>query len=351
MKLLIINLGSTSSKIAVYEDENELFVKTVDHDASSLADFKTNLDQLEFRKNIILKGVSEAGFQMAEIDAICSRGGTLKPVKSGTYKINRAAVKDASAPELGGRHASTIGVLIADSLSAQYGIPAYFVDPVSTDELIDEARYTGFKGMERISMFHALNQKSAARRAADILGRSYEELNLIGVHMGGGVSVAAHRKGQVIDTYNVRDDGCFSMDRGGNLPTTDIVNLCFTGLTKQEVKKLFGSQAGVFSYLGTRDFREVETRVKNGDEEAEKVFKAMVYQHVKCIGAMAATMKFVVDGIFLTAGIAYSRMMCDAIKEYVEHLAPVIEIPGENEMRSLAEGALRVLRGDKAKEY
>lgn len=351
MYILVINLGSTSSKIAVYDGDREVFAKTAAHQAEALKAYRTDGAQLEFRKQVIFEMLSRAGFELSQFSAVCSRGGPLGPVESGTYRIDKAALKDALNPDIGGRHPSCLGVVIAYDISEKYNIPAYFVDPVSTDELIEEARVTGLKGMERISMFHALNQKAAARRAAAMLHKPYEDLNLIGVHMGGGVSVAAHRKGRVIDNYNVIDEGCFSMDRGGSLPTTDIVNLCFSGADKQAIKKMLGSEAGVYSYLKTKDFKEVEARVKSGDTKAARIFNAMVYQHVKCIGAMAAAMHFEVDAVFLTGGIAYSAMMCGALKAYIDKLAPVIELPGENEMKSLAEGVMRVMRGESAKSY
>lgn len=351
MYILVINLGSTSSKIAVYDKDTKLFLKNIMHEASDLVELKTTEEQKAFRKKVILKEIETAGYDLAAFEAICSRGGVLKPVKSGTYLIDENVVRDGENPEIGGKHPSCLGVLIAYELSVTYGIPAYFVDPVSTDELVDEARLSGFKGMERLSLFHALNQKAAARKTAEILGKPYESLNLIGVHMGGGVCVAAHQKGRVIDNYCVNDDGCFSMDRGGNLPTTALVDLCYSGKSKDEVKTLLKSQSGVYSYLGTKDFIEVEARVKAGDKEADLVFKAMVFQHAKCIGSMAAIMKFKVDAIFLTGGMANSAMLCDAIKAYIADLAPVYVLPGENEMESLAKGAVRVLQGESARVY
>lgn len=351
MKTLIINLGATSSKIAIYESENELFTKTISHDTSLMNQIKSHNEQLEFRKNTILNTLKIAGFTMEIIEAICSRGGPLKAVESGTYEIDPEVVKDAANPYVGGRHPSALGVEIAWQLAKEYHIPAYFADPVSTDELIDEARLTGLKGMCRDSMFHALNQKSAARQTACILGKRYNEVNLIGLHMGGGVSVAAHCHGSVIDNYNTMNEGCFSMDRPGSLPTMDVIELCFSGMSKPEIRKLIQSQSGVYSHLGTKDFKEAENRIKAGDAEAEKVFKAMVYQHAKCIGAMASALRYEVDAIFLTGGIAHSRMMCDGIKSYVGKLAPVIELPGENEMKSLADCVVRVLEGEPVKDY
>ena len=349
--ILIINLGSVSSKIAVFDNETSLFEKTIEHKAQDLACFDKILDQKEFRRTLIEQAVADAGYKMETFAAVCSRGGTLKPIQSGTYLIDEDVVADAVNPEIGGRHASTLGVVIASEIAKEYGIPAYFLDPVSTDEMTEEAHYTGYKGMYRQSMFHALNQKARGREVAQKLGKPYESLNLIGVHMGGGVDVSGHFQGRVIDTYDVRNDGCFSMDRCGNIPTTDVIDMCYSGLTKAEVKKKIFSEGGVFSYLGTKDFKEVESRVKNGDKEAEMVFRAMAYQHVKDIGTMAAALKFKVDAIFFTGGIAHSELFCNAMKEYIGDFAPVFVIPGENEMLSMAQGVTRVFAGGEVKKY
>ncbi|MBQ9814108.1 MAG: butyrate kinase [Lachnospiraceae bacterium] len=351
VRSLIINLGSTSTKIAVFEDSSPVFETTISHDAEKMSEYKKIIDQLLFRKEAITEEIKKAGFKLSDFDAICSRGGPLKPVESGIYLIDDDAVKDAADPEIGGRHPAALGVVIAGQMSKELGIPAYFVDPVSTDELVDEARYSGYKGIIRDALFHALNQKSMARKVAGIIGKPYEELNLIGVHMGGGVCVAAHCKGRVIDAYNVTDDGCFSMDRCGNLPTTEVLKLAYSGVPYDELKKKLTTQGGVYSYLGTKDFREVERRVTDGDEEARGVFNAMVFQHVKCIGAMAAIMKFKVDGIFLTGGIAFSDMMCNALKSYIDSFATTYILPGENEMQSLADGVMRISNGEIPKKY
>ena len=348
MRILIINLGSTSSKIAVYEEEQELFVQSVSHDASTLASLHGPEAHRAYRAQMLAQVLAQHDMAPESLDAVCSRGGPLKPVPSGTYRIDENVVSDATDPNVGGIHPSCMGVTIAFELSRKYGIPAYFVDPVSTDEMIEEARYTGYRGMERRSLFHALNHKSMARKAAACLGKPYEQVNLIGLHMGGGLSAAAHQKGRFIDVFNVRDEGAFGMDRGGSLPVTDVVDLCYSGLSRDEVRSRLIRRSGVCSYLETKDFREVELRIEHGDREAEAVFRAMIYQYAKDIGALAAVMHFEVDGIFLTGGIAYSRRVCEAIKAYVGKLAPVIELPGENEMESLALGALRVLRGEQA---
>ena len=351
MKVLIINPGATSTKIAVFDEDTEVFRRTIDHTTQQLAGFEHVVDQFAFRRGLILEALREQGYALSDFAAVCGRGGLLRHIPSGTYLINDRVIEDIQNPPYG-EHASNLGALLSKSIADEAGIPSYFVDPVSVDELTDVARVSGFKGMERESFFHALNQKGMARAAAKKLGRAYEDLNLIVVHMGGGVSVAAHQKGRVVDMFNVKDEGSFAMDRGGSLPINAVINFCFSGKTKAEVKKLLGSQAGVYSYLGTRDFREVEQRKKDGDKEAALIFDALVYQHCKDIGAMAAVLRFDIDAIVLTGGMANSKLLCDEISAYVRKLAPILILPGEEEMRSLAEGALRVLRGEaEARQY
>lgn len=351
MKILVINLGATSSKIAVYEAGEQRFGKTIAHTQQELKG-KSTEEQQAFRKDILLKKLREAGYDLKDFSAAISRGGPLKPVESGTYLIDDNLEKDAANPMVGGRHASCLGILIAYELAKQYGFPAYIADPVSTDEMRPEAHLTGVKGIYRASMFHALNQKAMARKAAAILGKAYEDVNLIGVHMGGGVSVAAHRRGRVIDNFNTADEGSFSMDRPGSLPTSQIIELCFSGeYTKQALREKLLKRSGVYSYLETTDFRMLEAMIDEGNETAKAVYEAMVYQQAKCVGSMAAAMNFEVDAIFLTGGIAYSRRMCADMRGYVEKLAPVLTFPGENEMESLAECARRVLEGGRLMRY
>ena len=348
--ILVINPGATSTKISVFNDEQEVFKKTIEHAAADIAPFVHVIDQFKYRKELIKQALADAGYKITDFDAVCGRGGLLRHISSGTYEVNDNVLHDIYNPPYG-EHASNLGTVLAKAFADEAGVKAYFSDPVSVDEMTEVAHVSGFSGMQRESFFHALNQKSMARKAADKLGRKYEDLNLIVVHMGGGVSVAAHEKGRVIDVYNVKDEGSFSMDRPGSLPVNALVNYCFSGKTKAEIKKVLGGEAGVYSYLKTRDFRDVEDRAFSGDNKAKMVFDAMAYQHCKDIGAMAAVLKFDVDAIVLTGGMANSKRFCDAISDYVGKLAPIIILPGEEEMKSLAEGALRVLRGEKAKVY
>ena len=352
MLILTLNLGSTSSKVAIFEDETEQYSETVRHDAALLAQAKMPAEQLGFRKENIYAAIEKAGYHFTDFDAVCSRAGLIKPIESGTYVIDDNVIRDAQDIELGGRQPHGLGLVIAKAIHDEFGVPAFFCDPVSTDEFTEVARVTGFEGMERISRFHALNQKAVARKCAAAIGKPYEELNLVGIHLGGGTSVAAHQHGRCVEIHDCSEEGAFSMDRSGNLPTNQLVDYCFSGRSKSDIKFTLKREGGVFSYLGTSDMLEVENRALAGDAKAKLIYDAFAYQHVKCAGEMAAVMRFKVDAFFITGGIAYSKLMVEKISSYLEDLAPVYVFPGEEEMRSLAEGALRVLRKEtEAKIY
>ena len=345
MKVLIINPGATSTKIAVFEEDRQLFKLGIDHSAEELDRFEKVIDQADYRKEAILTAVAEAGFQLTDFDAVCGRGGLYRPIPSGTYAVNDKVMADVEAAPYG-EHPSNLGAYLAKKIGDMVGIPAFFVDPVCVDEMTDLAHYSGFAEFRRLCQFHALNQKSIGRKAAKELGKKYEEANLIVCHLGGGVSVAAHDHGRVVDVFNVKDEGAMGMDRGGALPVNQLINYCYSGKSKDEVKKILGRRAGMFSYLGTTDFRVICAKVVEGDPKYVEAYQALVYQLSKDIGAMAAVLKFQVDAIVYTGGMAYEQFFCDDITDYVGKLAPVIRLPGEEEMRSLAEGALRVLHGE-----
>ena len=345
MKVLIINPGATSTKIAVFEEDRQLFKLGIDHSAEELDRFEKVIDQADYRKEAILTAVAEAGFRLTDFDAVCGRGGLYRPIPSGTYAVNDKVMADVEAAPYG-EHPSNLGAYLAKKIGDMVGIPAFFVDPVCVDELTDVAHYTGFAEFRRLCQFHALNQKSIGRKAAKELGKKYEEANLIVCHLGGGVSVAAHDHGRVVDVFNVKDEGAMGMDRGGALPVNQLINYCYSGKSKDEVKKILGRRSGMFSYLGTTDFRVICAKVVEGDPKYVEAYQALVYQLSKDIGAMAAVLKFQVDAIVYTGGMAYEQFFCDDITDYVGKLAPVIRLPGEEEMRSLAEGALRVLHGE-----
>ena len=347
MKILVINPGSTSTKIAVFDDESSVLEKTIRHSSEELKDFKNIIEQYDFRVKVIENVLKENGFKLEDFDAFVGRGGLLHPIESGTYRVNEAMLEDLKECKYG-EHASNLGAIIAYNLATKVNKPAYIVDPVVVDEMEPLARYSGLKGIERKSIWHALNQKAVARRAAKDLHKKYDEVNLIVVHLGGGISVAAHKKGRTVDVNNaLNGDGPFAPERAGGLPTISLVDLCMSGkYTYEEMKKLLAGKGGLVSHLGTNNAIEVEERIEKGDEYAKLVYEAMAYQVAKTVGEMAAVLKGEVDAIILTGGLAHSKMLTEWIKERTSFIAPVLLYPGEDEMRALAEGALRVLKGE-----
>jgi butyrate kinase len=346
--ILAINPGSTSTKIAVYNGTEQLFLKNLKHSAEELAPFAKIADQYEFRKKIILKEVSDADFNLKEFKVIIGRGGLIKPVSSGVLEINEMMLEDLRQGREG-QHASNLGGLIAYDIAQ--GIPgakAVIADPVVVDELCDFARISGHPLMPRKSVFHALNQKAIARRYAKEVNKKYEELNLIGVHLGGGISVAAHQNGKVIDVNQALDgDGPFSPERSGTLPVNELIKICFSGkYTEQEIKKMVVGAGGYVAYLGTNDAYQVECKAIEGDKKFEFIQEAMAYQISKEVGAMSTVLKGKVDAIFLTGGIAYSKPFVELLKERIEFIAPVHVYPGEDEMGALALNALMLIKGE-----
>lgn len=346
-RMLIINPGSTSTKIAVYDGEAMVFEETLRHDVDVLSKFGGIIQQMDFRKDIILDALGRNSIDKKTISAVVGRGGLLKPIEGGTYEVNEEMLKDLRISERGW-HASNLGGLIAHEIAKEIGGRAFIVDPVVVDELQDVARISGLKGIERVSIFHALNQKAVARRYAMSIGRKYEELNLIVVHLGGGISVGAHKKGRVIDVPNaLNGEGPFSPERAGGLPIWDLVELCFSGIyTKDDLKKMIVGNGGIVSYLGTNDAREVVKKIENGDEYAKLVYQAMAYQVAKEVGASSAVLKGDVDQIIITGGIAYDKMFVGWLEEMVGFISGVTVYPGEDELKALAEGGLRVLSGE-----
>ena len=345
MKVLVINPGATSTKVAVFEEEQELLKKSIVHTAQELEGFDRVIDQAEFRQRAVLEAVAEGGFRLEDFDAVCGRGGLYRPIPSGTYAVSDRVMQDVEQAPYG-EHPSNLGAYLARRIGDLVGIPAFFVDPVCVDEMTEVAHVSGFAEFRRLSQFHALNQKSVGRKAARQLGKSYEEARLIVCHLGGGVSVAAHDHGRVVDVFNVKDEGAMGMDRGGGLPVNQLIDYCYAGRSREEVKRTLGRRSGMLSYVGTTDFREICARVVDGDERFTAAYRALVYQLAKDIGAMAAVLHFEVDAIVYTGGMAYEQFFCDDITAYVGRLAPVLRFPGEEEMQALAEGALRVLHGE-----
>jgi butyrate kinase len=340
--ILVINPGSTSTKVAIFEDDVKKVQETLRHDVEELEKFNDLMEQEDFRKEAILKFVESNGYKLEDFDAIACRGGILPPLESGTYIVNEEMV-DYLKNKTRVKHASNLAAVIGYSLSGGK-IPVYITDPVSVDEMIDEARLSGIPEIERLSLAHALNIKAVAREVANQLGKRYEELNMVVAHLGGGISVTAHEKGRMIDVNNANDEGPFSPERTGELPVGDVAKLCFSGkYTKEELKKMFVGKGGVVAYLGTNDVKKV---MEEGTEEEKFIIDAMVYQIAKEIGGMCAVLKGKVDAIVITGGIANNVEVVEKIKSYVFKFAPVFSVPGEFEMEALAKGALRVLKGE-----
>jgi len=352
-RVLAINPGSTSTKIAVFDNEDLVFERVLRHTYDEIGKYKTICHQFAFRENVITESVKEAGVELKTLSAIVGRGGLLKPITGGTYSVNGRMLEDLKVG-LSGEHASNLGGILAYEIASELNIPSFIVDPVVVDEMNDIARISGMPDIERKSIFHALNQKAIGRKAAHDLGKPYRGSNLVVVHLGGGISVGAHEDGRIIDVNNGLDgEGPFTPERTGGLPTGDLVRLCYSGkYTLNEMKKKVVGQGGLVAYLNTNDGREVSKMVKEGDERAELVYKAMAYQVAKEIGSCATVLKGKVDAIVLTGGIAYDEMFTGWIKERVSFIAQVLIYPGEDEMIALAEGALRVLSGEEeAKIY
>lgn len=353
-KLLVINPGSTSTKIAIFEDEHLILEQVLRHSGQELAKYERVVDQFEFRKEAVMKALETAGIQVAELSAVVGRGGVIRPIPGGTYRVNETMLADLRDISLG-EHASDLGGLLAHDIAKESGIPAFIVDPVVVDELNEVARLSGSPLMQRKSIFHALNQKAIARRAAQDLGKEYKDANLVVAHLGGGISVGAHLRGRVVDVNNALDgEGPFSPERSGGLPALALAKLCLSGqYTEAEVRRLIVGRGGLMAYLGTNDAREVVRRIEQGDEQARLVYEAMSYQIAKEIGSAATVLRGIVDAIVLTGGLAYDQTyLVEWIRQRVQYIAPVLVYPGEDELLALAQGALRVLNGQEvAREY
>lgn len=353
IKSLIINPGSTSTKIGVFEDETLLFEETLRHSTEEISQYASIVEQKDFRKNIIVSFLKEKNMDIHSLDVIVGRGGMLKSIPGGTYAVSDALLQDLKIGKQG-QHASNLGGILAKELAESIGVPSYIVDPVVVDELIPIARYSGVPELPRVSVFHALNQKAVAKRYAKESGKAYQDLRLIVVHMGGGVSVGAHEYGKVIDVFNALDgDGAFSPERAGGVPSGALIKLCFSGQYSQdEVYKKICGKGGFNAYLGTNDMRDVEKMVDEGDAHAKELRDAFVFQVAKDIGSMACVLNGKVDAIIVTGGIAYDKGVVAGLKERAEWIAPFTVYPGEDELLALAQGALRVMNGEEeAMEY
>ncbi|PLR68060.1 butyrate kinase [Bacillus sp. UMB0893] len=352
-RILVLNPGSTSTKIGVFDNERSIFEKTIRHETNKINAFSSIIEQYEFRKQTILETLDEEGINISKLSAVCGRGGLLRPIEGGTYHVNDQMLKDLRMG-FAGQHASNLGGIIAYEIASGLNIPSFIVDPVVVDEMETIAKVSGVPSIERKSIFHALNQKSVARKVAQQFGRKYSEMSFIVAHMGGGITIGVHKLGKVVDVNNgLHGDGPFSPERAGTVPAGDLVNLCYSGdYYREEVMKMLVGQGGLVGYLGTNDGQKVERMIAAGDKKAKLIFDAMAYQIAKEIGAASAVLKGKVDAIILTGGLAYGKQFVKEISSYIDWIADVIVFPGENELQALTEGALRVLRGEEpVKEY
>ena len=345
MKILVINPGSTSTKLAVYEDDKQVWRESVFHSAKDLSEFHHINEQYEYRRRHVTEALQKAEIPLC-FDAIIARGGLLKPTPGGVYRINERIKHDLWHADM--EHASNLAALIADELAASAGCPAFIADPVVTDELCDVARLTGIPEIPRISIFHALNSRAVSRNYAARIGRKYEELDLIVVHLGGGISVSAHHHGKVIDVNNaLNGEGPFSPERAGTIPARQLVDLCFSGkYTYQEIRKMLNGRGGLLAQLGTTDVPTIVRWAHAGDKKHKLVLEAMIYTVAKQVGAMHVALHGQTDAVILTGGIANNKYCVSLLREWLEGIARIVVIPGEDEMGALAMNALGALRGE-----
>ncbi len=350
--ILVINPGSTSTKIALFnQGGKEIFSKSITHSTEEISQFKSLLEQGPIRKKIILDTLKKENVDTNSLKAVIGRGGILKPLEAGTYTVNDKLIEDLKHSPI--EHASNLGGIIAHEIAEEIDVPAYIADPVSVDEFTDIARISGLKGIERKSLLHTLNIRANAFRYAREQGKKFEELYLIVAHLGGGISIAPIEKGKIVDVNNANDGGPFSPERTGSLPNKALIHLCYSSkYSEKELYKLITHQGGLVSYLGTNDIREVVKKIEQGDNYAKLIFEAMCYQIAKEIGAMATVLKGKVEAIILTGGISHSEILVNRIKDRVGWIAPVVVYPGEEEMKALAQAVIRVInRVEKLKTY
>ena len=351
-KQLIINPGSTSTKLAYYVGDEKAVQENISHDAAELQRFDRIAEQVPFRMEVVRGFMERNGIDGHELSAVVGRGGLVFGLHTGGYLVNDELCQALVSDELSQPHASNLGGLLAKQLGDDYGIPAYIYDAVTSGELEDVAKITGFPDIERRSFCHVLNSRAMAFRYAREHGKRYEDLNLIVAHLGGGVSASVHRHGEIVDSVG-DDDGQFSPERAGSVPSLELIDMCYSGkYTKSEMKKKVRGRGGMYAYLGTSDCREIEKMVAQGDKRADLIFQAQAYQIAKTIGLLSIVLKGNCDAIILTGGLAYSKVLTDRITDYTGFIAPVCVLPGENEMEALAQGGARILSGqEQAKEY
>jgi len=352
-KILSINPGSTSTKFAVYEDETLICLHTIRHSAEDLKPYKTLFDQFEFRKNLMLEYLEKDGIDLTDLSAVVGRGGMVRPLESGVYKVNEKMISDLKSHHTA-EHASNLGGIIALEIAQNIrDCQAFIADPIVVDEYQDVARISGLPQIPRKSQFHALNHKAIARKYAAANGTTYEKLKLVVAHLGGGISVAAHKYGKVIDSNQGLDGyGPFSPERAGTLDAGQLVDMCFSKkYSHEDIKKMLVGNGGLMAHLGINEELVAEKKAVMGDEKATLVLEAMAYNVAKEIGSMLAVLHGEADAVILTGGIAYSLYIVEYIKKMISPMVKVAVYPGEDEMEALAMSGLRVLRGEKSKEY
>jgi butyrate kinase len=351
-RILVINPGGSSTKISVFDDKTEIRKKNIPHNGADLKPFTSVMDQLSYRKELILKELKEWHLSLKDFTAVVGRGGLMKEIEGGVYTVSEAMINDIKNA-IRGEHASNLGCILASELAAKAGIPAFVVDPVSVDEFEDVSRITGIKDLVYPCWMHALNQKAVARLTAEKLGGAYKDFNFIVAHLGSGISIAVHKKGKMIDGSGGRTNGPFASDRSGGLPAYPLIELCYSGkYTRKEMVDKVSSFGGFYDYLGTKDFVEIEKRIDSGDAHAELITNAFIYQVSKEIASYGAALSGKVDRIIITGGLAHSKRVITGVSEKVAYLAPIEIVAGEMEMEALACGALRVLGGEeKTKIY
>ena len=353
MHILVINPGSTSTKIALYNGNKPLFEKEISHSAAKLSQYENIVSQQKFREKLILQALAEFGYDLKNLTCIVARGGALKPLPGGTYLVNNRMLRDLKSAAYG-EHASNLGAILADHIARKINVEAYIVDPITVSEMDEVATVSGIPELKRESIFHALNQKAIARMAAQSMGKRYRNSRLIVVHMGGGISVGVHKSGRVVDVNNaLNGDGPLSPTRSGSVPEWSLVKLVLSGkFDESEFKKRIMTNGGMSAYLGTSDLREVEKRFKEGDKEAALIFQAMIYQIAKEVGACSTVLNGKIDAIVLTGGMARDKMLVNLLKKRISFIGKILVYPGSMEMRALALGALRVCRyNEDAKTY
>ncbi len=344
--ILVINPGSTSTKIALFKEETCIVTENLSHSVEEIKKYKNIYDQKEMRTEVIMKWLEKQGFSVDNLLAIVGRGGLLRPMPGGTYKVTEKMLEDLKIGYQG-QHASNLGGIIAYNIAKKIDIPAFIVDPVAVDEMIDEARISGLPEIRRRSLVHALNIKAVTRRICNDMNKDFKNSSFVVAHIGGGISISPIKDGRILDVNNANEEGPFSPDRSGGLPAGDMIALAYSGTYNyDELKKKILGDGGLTSYLGTNDGREVNRRIDEGDEQAKFILKTMAYQIAKEIGAMSVVLKGKIDAIILTGGLAYNKKLTESIEQMINFIAPVKIVPGEDEMLALMQGTLRVLKGE-----